>query len=43
MILKDDTVLLRDFKREDNAPTVPRQTHSKEEVNKVQAAKRPCQ
>ena len=26
-----------------NAPTVPRQTYSKEEVNKVQAAKRPCQ
>ena len=25
-----------------NAPTVPRQTYSKEEVNKVQAAKRPC-
>ena len=26
-----------------NAPTVPRQTYSKEEVNKAQAAKRPCQ
>ncbi len=26
-----------------NAPTVPRQINSKEEVNKAQAAKRPCQ